>query len=363
MMKHVYANLLQRPTRTIVSTLAIAVGVVLILVSVGLTYGQLADSAERTHRVGGDFMIQPPDASFFFALNSGTLPVKLQRVIEEVPGVEAATPVLAKFISERFHLVFGIDRETFEKVNTSLRFVKGRFFDRSDEVVVDTLYSASNSVNVGDRLDLLGRDFLVCGVFEQGTAARVLMPLQTLQEMNGTPDKATMFFARVEKGEDTDAVYRRLQEKMPHYKITRTADLQDIMAANTPVFRQFLTAIVFLAVVISFLIILLAMYSTITERTREIGILKSLGASKAYIVRLILEESFVICLLGVLAGFVLTFVAIRLILIVFPTMPVMIPGYWRISAAAMAVVGGILGALYPAVKASHLDPVKALGYE
>ena len=82
MMKHIYSNLLQRPTRTAVSTLAISIGVVLILVSVGLTYGQFSDNAERTRRVGGDFMVQPPDASFFFALNSGTLPVKIQKVID-----------------------------------------------------------------------------------------------------------------------------------------------------------------------------------------------------------------------------------------------------------------------------------------
>jgi putative ABC transport system permease protein len=363
MMKHIFANLLQRPTRTVVSTLAISVGVVLILVSVGLTYGQLSDNAERTRRVGGDFMVQPPDASFIFALNSGTLPVKIQRVIEEVPGIESATPVLAKFISDKFHIVFGIDRESFQRVNSSLRFVRGRLFDRPDEVVIDTVYAKSNNLGVGDHLELLGREFLICGVFEQGTAARVLMPLETLQEMNGTPQKATMFFARVAPGNKVDEVYERLRARMPHYKITKTADLQELMASNTPVFKQFLTAIVFLAVVISFLIVLLAMYSTITERTREIGILKSLGASRTYIIQLILKESIAICALGVLLGFILTFISIQLILVAFPAIPVMIPTLWRVAAASLAVAGGVLGALYPAVKAAQLDPVKALGYE
>ncbi len=363
MIKHIYSNLLQRPTRTAVSTLAISIGVVLILVSVGLTYGQFSDSAERTRRVGGDFMVQPPDASFFFALNSGTLPVKIQKVIEEVPGIEAATPILAKFISEKFHVVFGIDKESFQRVNSTLTFVRGRMFDRPDEVVIDTIYAKTNQKDVGDHVELLGRDFLICGVFEQGTAARVLMPLATLQEMNGTPDKATMFFARVAPGVSVDEAYNRISERMPHYKITKTADLQEIMASTTPVFKQFLTAIVFISVVISFLIILLAMYTTITERTREIGILKSLGASKTYIIQLILEESLLICALGVVVGFILTFISIQLILVTFPAMPVMIPGYWRVAAALLAVAGGVLGALYPAIKAAQLDPVKALGYE
>lgn len=363
MIKHIYSNLLQRPTRTAVSTLAVSVGVVLILVSVGLTYGQFTESAERTRRVGGDFLIQPPDASFFFALNSGTLPVRLQRVIEEVEGVEAATPVLAKFLSEQFHLVFGIDLESFQRVNTTLKFAEGRLFDRPDEVVIDTLYASTRELGVGDQLEILGREFRISGVFEQGTAARVLMPLGTLQEMNGTPDKATMFFARAREGADVSAVDERLKARMTHYKITKTAELQDMMMSNTPVFKQFLTAMVVVSVVVSFLIILLAMYSTITERTREIGILKSLGASKSYIIQLILKESFLICALGVVVGFVLTSVALDLILMTFPTMPVMIPVYWRVAAAALAIGGGILGALYPAVKAAWLDPVRALGYE
>ncbi len=343
--------------------LAISVGVVLILVSVGLTYGQLTDSAERTRKVGGDFIVQPPDASLFFALNSGTLSVKIKKVIEDIEGIDAAAPVLAKFLSDKFHLVFGIEKESFEQVNTSLDFVAGRLFDRPDEVVIDTVYSRSRNLSVGDKLEILSREFVVSGIFEQGTAARVLMPLATLQEMNGTPNKVTMFFARVADGVDVDGAFKRLMGRMPHYKITKTAEIQAIMTASTPVFKEFLMAIVFISVVISFLIILLAMYSTITERTREIGILKSLGASKAYIIQLILKESMLICALGVVLGFFLTFIAIKLILVTFPTMPVYIPVYWRVVAAGLALAGGALGALYPAIKAAHLDPVRALGYE
>lgn len=363
MFKHIYSSISQRPARTIVSSLAVSLGVVLILVSVGLSYGQLNDTAERTRRIGGDFMIQSPDASLFMALNSGTLPVGLVRVIEEIEGIEAATPILVKFISERFHVVFGIEEKSFREVNESLTMVDGRFFDAPDEVIVDTIYANANNLWVGDTLELLGQVFRISGVFQEGTAARVLMSLPMLQEMNGTPEKATMFFAKVREGADVDTVFERLKERMQHYKISKTADLEEMMTSTTPVFKQFLTAMVFISVSISFLIILLAMYSTITERTREIGILKSLGASKRYIIQLILKESLVICSLGAVLGFILTWVAIQLILIAFPSMPVDVPLVWRFAALLMAVGGGALGALYPAFKAAQLDPVKALGYE
>lgn len=363
MLKLILSNLIQRPTRTCVSVLAVALGVVLVLVSVGLSYGQLTDTAERTRRIGGDFMFQPSDASLFFALNSGTLPIRIKEVIEKVEGVQVATPVLTKFISQRFHLVFGIDKETFPRVNSTLRFIEGRIFEAPYEAVIDSIYARSNDLAVGDRLELLGQAFTISGVFEQGTAARVLIPLATLQDLNGTPDKVAMFFIRAGENASLDEVNQRLRERFRHYKITRTSELQEIFTSTTPMFRQFLTAMVTISVIVSFLVILLAMYSTITERTREIGILKSLGASRGYIVRLILKESLLICGTGVGLGFILTFMAIELIVTTSPSMPVIITPGWKVLAVAMGIGGGTMGALYPAMKAATQDPVKALGYE
>ncbi|RPI26344.1 MAG: ABC transporter permease [Acidobacteria bacterium] len=363
MLKLICSNLFQRPTRTGVSILAVSLGVVLVLVSVGLSYGQLTDNANRMRRIGGDFMFQPPNASFFFALNSGTLPIRFREVINKVEGVQEATPVLAKFIGDKFHLIYGIDKESFARVNETLRFVSGRHFEAPNEAIIDTNYARSRHLKVGDRLELLNHPFTVVGVYEEGTASRVMIPLATLQELNGTPDKVTTFFIRAKEKRALDTVYQRLKERFKDYTITRTADLQEIMTANTPVFKQFVAAVVFISVAISFLIILLAMYTTITERTREIGILKSLGASRSFIVQLILRESLLICGAGVVLGFVLAAIAIKLILTAFPSMPVNITASWRLFAAGMALFGGILGALYPALKAAHLDPVKALGYE
>ncbi len=363
MFKLILQNLRQRPTRALVSVVAVALGVVLLLVSLGLSYGQLMDTAQRTKGIGGDFILQPSDASLFFALNSGNLPVKVKRVIEEVEGVGAVTPILAKFLGDKFHLIFGIDPESFSGVNQDLSFVAGKRFSGPREVIIDTIYANSKQLSVGDPIQLLGHQFTVAGVFRQGTGARVLLPLNTLQELNGTPEKATMFFIRAKEGRSLEQVYDALQGRFENYRITKAADLQAMIMDSTPVFKQFVSAMVFISVTISFLIILLAMYSTITERTREIGILKALGASRTYIIQLILNESLLICVAGVVLGFGLTYVAIQAIFAVFPSIPVTITLFWRVASAVVALAGGLLGALYPAIKASQMDPVRALGYE
>lgn len=363
MLRLIYSNLLQRPTRTLVSIMAVALGILLIQVSVGLSYGQLNEIAVRTRRVSGDFLFQPSDASLFFAVNSGTMPEKLQQVIEQVEGVDRAAPVLVKFVTPGFNLVYGVEGDSYRRVSGGLNFKEGRQPREGFEVAVDDLYAGSKELKVGDTLAMLDHDFKVCGIFEGGVGARVIAPLKTLQELNGTPDKVSLFFVRRKPEYTEEAVLRNLNAKAPGYKITAASQLQSLMTSNLPVFRNFIYAVVTLATIISFLIILLAMYTTITERTREIGILKSLGASKFYIVGIIIKESLLICSLGVGMGFLLTFLINKMIESSFPLLPIDISAGWRLLAASLAILGGLMGALYPAVKAANQDPVVALSYE
>jgi putative ABC transport system permease protein len=296
-------------------------------------------------------------------LNGAALDVRLATVIEEVKGVAAATPVITKFIAEDFQTVYGIDEGSFPLVSSPLRFRQGGFFSQPDEVIVDTTYSEKHGLVVGDQVELLSQNFIISGVFDAGIGAGVMLPLGKLQELNGTPGKATGFFVKVSEGSGVDEVRSRLEKRMPHYKFTETSELQAMMLDNTPVFREFLAAMVFVSVMVSFLIVLLVMYGSIAEKTREIGILKSLGASKVYIACLILLESAAICGLGVVIGFVLAFAAIQLVHSVYPFLPVSIPSYWYVAATVLALAGGILGATYPAARAANLDPIQALGYE
>jgi putative ABC transport system permease protein len=116
-------------------------------------------------------------------------------------------------------------------------------------------------------------------------------------------------------------------------------------------------------VVIGFLVIFLSMYTTIIERTREIGVLKALGASKPYIVQIILSETTLLCVTGVIGGIGLSFLMRSIFIKLFPTLTILISATWILRAGLIAVVGGLLGAAYPAWLASRKDPVEALAYE
>ena len=91
-------------------------------------------------------------------------------------------------------------------------------FQEPYEIVVDTIYSNARKLEVGDELQLLGHSFRISGLYYSGTGARKLIPLSTLQSLNGTPSKASLFFIRAEEGTSEDEVYQRLKEHFKGYK-------------------------------------------------------------------------------------------------------------------------------------------------
>jgi putative ABC transport system permease protein len=110
------------------------------------------------------------------------------------------------------------------------------------------------------------------------------------------------------------------------------------------------------------LVILLAMYTTVTERTRQIGILKSLGMSKTSIAWVIEQEAIIVSLLGVVVGVLMTMLA-RLAVMRTTNLTIEIEPRWVLIALAVGLLGGTLGALYPALRAARQDAVEALSYE
>jgi putative ABC transport system permease protein len=135
------------------------------------------------------------------------------------------------------------------------------------------------------------------------------------------------------------------------------------MQDNAVGLRQFKEALTGMAVVVSFLVVLLAMYTTIIERTREIGILRAIGASQAKVMKLVIGESALICLAGVVTGIGIAVAGRFFLPRLFPTLIVTLTREWAAIAAVLGLFGGLLGSIYPALRAARMDPVQALNFE
>jgi putative ABC transport system permease protein len=118
-----------------------------------------------------------------------------------------------------------------------------------------------------------------------------------------------------------------------------------------------------IAVVIGFLVIFQSMYTSVLERTREIGILKSMGASKLTIVSVVLRETAVLAAAGVLVGVAVSFSVKAFLAYKVPQIYLDMNAGWVVRGAAIAFIGSLCGALYPAWMAARKDPIDALAYE
>ena len=360
----VTANIRSRPTRTFISVLAVALGVILMLVLGGIVRGTLDDYLGRTVSLGSDFVLQQSGASIFYALSDSGLDEELIDIVKGVPGIADVTPVYSKFSAKSFGLIFGIDWDSFDRFPGRLQIVEGIPSLEGYEVIVDQSYADANKLSVGMTTDVLGNDFTVTAICRPGAIVRIFVPIKTLQETNAALEKVSAMFIKADPDVNIDEVHAALAEKFEGYSILRANDPK-LMLAETrmPGLAEFRMLIVAVSMLLAFMIVLLAMYTTIFERTREIGILKSLGASRPFIVGMILKESVIICSLGVIFG-ILASEIIRIVIVAkFPTLQVSMTLFDLGKGLVMGVLAGVLGALYPAYKAARMDPVKALSYE
>jgi putative ABC transport system permease protein len=387
------ANIKQRPLRTAISIFGVALGVILVVLTVGLARGMTRDAAERQGNVEAELRMYPSGsisfnsnplmlrAQYADAILNGVKPTAEDPDIvprPPIPGVSATTPVgewmQSSDVGLGFELVDGIDFSSFAKT-TEVRIVKGRPIGdgitpgSEYQAIVDPFYAENavdkegKPVDVGSKITLLSHDFTVVGIYEPSQLARVKIPLSTMQQLlSGGGANCTFVMVRVQKPEMVEGVLEKVKEYYPGNRFIRTSELPELFSQGMKPVEVFLDVVIGLALVISTLVILLAMYTTIIERTREIGILKSLGASKSFIIMVIEKEAAVISGVGVVVGFVLSVIgkygieaSTRLQIDLLPR--------WLLISAIIGVMGGVAGALYPAVRAANLDPVEALSYE
>ncbi|MEW6356285.1 MAG: ABC transporter permease [Planctomycetota bacterium] len=366
MLRLAAANMLHRKLRSAICIAAVGVGIAMLLVLVGMTEGSLGEVAARMRSVGADLLVHPDDVNPVLD-SEAIMPMKAGEMIEAVDGVRAACPVVLARIAlkNKTQRVFGVNPDAFRSVGASLEIVEGRLWQGENEIVIDRRLSEGLGYKLNDVINRLGRDLTVVGICEANNGARVLMPIETLQKARAVKDRASFFFVKCASPDDAGTVASKIEQALAVIGV-RTILLRDYDHALRQSFRgleEFIRGVSAVCLAVSFLVIFLALYVAVLERTREIGILKSLGASKAAIVMNVMAESLFLCLLGVLCGIALSTAGKFAIAKFLPMLTVVLSVKWMLAAGALGVAGSVLGAVYPAWCAARLDPAVALNYE
>lgn len=361
----VFSNLTHRPVRTGVSVLGTAIGVVLIVFTVGLAHGMLHEHGRRDANIHAEIMLRPAGALGLGGSDSWALPVSQAQELVAIEGVRAAVPIGQTL--DKSDGGFGIrflDGISFDEYSglTGIKIREGTKLSGGDQAIVDPIWIKERNANLGATMQLFERTFTVVGIYEPSGGARIKIPLSTMQEEKSGAGHATAILVGCIDPAQQDEVAARIKARFPDDQLIFTRDLPELYASGLPALNIFLKVVIGVAASISMLVVLLAMYTTVTERTRQIGVLKSLGMSKARIAWVIEQEAVVVSLLGVITGVVFTFV-LRFAVMHSTTLTVEIEPRWIIIAFLIGLVGGTLGALYPAIRAARQDAVEALSYE
>jgi putative ABC transport system permease protein len=372
MNKLIFANLLHRPVRSVISILAVAIEVVMILSIVAIFMGMLNSQRQRTNGIGADLMLLPSNASLFNGVGGASMPVNDAIALRRLPHVAIVSPVIQQLTAKgSLEVIYGIDYGTFNALKPFV-FLSGGGFQGPNDAIVDDKYATIRNpatgkpFAVGDTTMILGHPFHITGIFEQGKGGRRLIPLDTMGQLVDAAGKASLFYIKCDSPANDDLVMQEIRST-PGFGnntlLTVDSWLDQMTPDKLPGFNLALEVVTGIAVIVGFLVIFQSMYTAVLERTREIGILKSMGASKPWIVGVILRETGLVAVVGVVVGVIATFGVRSLLAVKFPTFAFELTLSWIGWGTLIAFTGSISGALYPAWLAARKDPIDALAYE
>ena len=361
--RFVFSNLARRPIRTILSVLAIAVEVTMILTLVGVSYGTLDGTARRARGIGADILIRPPGSSII-SLSTAPMSDKLVPLLASEPNVAMAIGTVVQPL-QGLDTVTGLDLDQFSKMSGGFHFLEGGPFQKDDDILIDEFYAREKNLHAGDTLNLIGHDWHVAGVFESGKLARICIRLPVLQQITGNPNHLSQIYLKTDNPAHIQDVVNQVRKTLPGYPVYTMEEFTSLLTINSiGLLRNFIGVVIAIAVVVGFIVVSMAMYTAVLERTREIGILRSLGASSSFIFSLLLKETLLLALVGTGIGILFTYLAQWSIEHIGHSGLTQETVYaWWPIAGAVAITGAVLGTLAPAFKAIREEVTQALSYE
>lgn len=372
--KLIMKNPFRNKTRSFLAIVGIAIGIATI-VALGLITASLEDSTETTLK-DGSAEITVTKIGSSMGSSSGNLNESYVDKLSEIDGVEKTAGLLDTTIidttsdreSSRYgYSLYGAKRDDLDIVG--INNVNGSLFDEEkDELIVGKNLADEENYTIGDTIDVYGNEFKITGIYETGSIfydTAMYTNLERLQNLTDNEGEISSISVKIKKDANLTTVNDNIKDKYNDTLNTiTTEEMSQTIDDTLGMINSATTAIEALAIIIGGLGVINTMMMTVFERTREIGVLKSVGWTKKRILTMIMGESIVLTLLSGIIGSVLGVLGVVLLLKYNGSdMTLVFNINIFIKAFAVALTVGILGGLYPAIKASRLSPTEALRYE
>jgi putative ABC transport system permease protein len=367
MNKLIVANLLHRPLRSLISVFAVAIEVIMMLTIIAIMLGQLTGQKRMNNGIGADLIVRASNAMIFNGINGAVIPIKLEGVLRALPHVVVATPVNQKLsMIDGLEVLWGIEYSTYSQLSPFVYVAGGPPQGLGDVIVDDVFAAAGKGHHIGETILVEKRPFRISGIFEHGKGGRKLISIDALGDITGTPEKASVFYLKADRQENIALITNEIHavRGLEDYQVMTMDEWYSLLTPDhIPALNIAMRVVIGIAVIIGFMVIFQAMYTSVLERTREIGILKSMGASNLTIVSVVLRETALLAVAGVIVGVAVSLAIKSALAHWLPTLYLDMNLRWILQGSVIALVGSVLGALYPAWLAARKDPIDALAYE
>lgn len=390
-----FDSIKERKLRSGLTALGIIIGIAAIIALVSIGAGTNAAVSQALSTLGGNTIFVAPGGGggggFSASSLGGTLTQKDLNDIKSVNGVDLAVGILAKsqavtFRDEtKFISFYGVDPNDAQKFFSGLGVIQvsqGQFFKSGDRNVAVLGYSVaqkdfSDTISVNDKLTINGKSIRVVGILKETGNTQydsvIIAPIEDVSGVSGTSNQYSIIFARVSNPSNIDNIAASIQKKMDDLHGKKTflvftpKQLSQQIGTVTSMISITLGGIAGIALIVAGIGIANTMFMSVIERTKEIGIMKAIGASYRNILEIFLMEAALIGLIGGAIGDALGILFSNILGVILANYGLTLttevtPELLGLGLAFSVGVGTLFG-LLPARKAAKMNPIEALRYE
>jgi ABC-type lipoprotein release transport system permease subunit len=358
-------SLWQRSLRTLLTLVAIGLTVGSIMALEGIIRGMAASLTDLMADV--EIMVRQADIS---DTSLSAMDERIGDKIAVMPEVFSVSGIAFNAVmmpdAGAFFLFFGYEPNSF--AIQRFRVVEGDPLTHNHQVLIGRVMADALNKGVGDTIELSGTRFRIVGIYESRTGFEEMggvMTLRDAQILIGRPRKVTMYAVKLRDPTQASQIVEKINTQMPETH----AALSGEFAEQMPDFQtsdDMMNGISFMAILVGGVGVLNTMLMAVFERTREIGVLRSLGWRRRRVLGMILKEALLLGLLGGLVGIAIA-LGLTALFRMEPSLGSLIEARWQwdvfARALAVALLLSLIGGLYPAYRATRLQPVEALRYE
>jgi len=384
-------NIFRNKSRSLLAIIGIAIGVAAV-VGLGMVTDNLSKSTESALTAGaGDFSViaatgqnngggPPRDMGQDQVINQSKVDE-----ISKITGVGSAVGVLRTSVDlgnststttnstsgpENFRSmtsIIGIDSSSISM--DDIVITNGTVYSNNDEVVIGKTAAQEMNKTVGDNITISNKTFEITGIYETGNFMDdrgIVMSLNSLQSLTNQTDEVSLIIVKASNGTDATSLATKIQNNYPN-KLTTSTSLSgmDRMNHGLDVIKSGSWAVSLLAMLVGGIIVIITMLKAVSERTREIGVLRAVGWKQKRIIAMIMGESIVLSFVAIFVGLIIGAGIVELLSVthllrgILPAFSILL----LLKGIGVALLLGILGGIYPAYRASRLSPTEALRYE